>query len=79
MPMQGASSYLNGRPDLVWALERAGHQPAEDEKPRDLETPIDDGEYGWVVYCYNCGKRYRGRVVHLFVGLSPRRRCKFGS
>ncbi len=74
MPMQGASTYLKGRPDLVPVLERAGHQPAED-RIQDYEG----GEWGWAVYCYKCGKRYRGRAVHPFYGLSPRRRCKFGS
>lgn len=74
MPMQGSSSYLKGRPDLVWGLESAGHQPAEDEIPNP-----EGGEPGWAVYCYNCGKRYRGRLLHYFIGLSPRRPCTFVS
>jgi hypothetical protein len=69
--MYGAESYLGGRPDLVWALERAGHQPEQEEIGRS-----DAGEVGWAVYCYNCRKRYR-RYLHYFFGLSPRRPCRF--
>ncbi len=68
--MQGASSFLSGRPDLVWALEAAGHQPAEEKVQR-----ADGTGYWWDLYCYKCGLRYY-RTLHFLFGLSPRRPCE---